>query len=153
YSRDGLIVSCGRDRLTRTWDQNGAQKRAFEAFGDVALRVTFSHDAVRVIAGDWTGQIRVWNTADGNLVGTLASNPLPVKGSLTAAEKELAALEAAHKSRTAALAAAQAAVQKSAADVAKARQTAADTAAAAKKAPSAVPVEKAAADKSNAELA
>ena len=35
YARDGRLISCGRDRLTRLWDGNGAAQRAFEAFGDV----------------------------------------------------------------------------------------------------------------------
>jgi hypothetical protein len=75
YAADGLLVSCGRDRTVKTWDQNGAQQRAFEAFPDVALRVAFSHDRQRLIGGDWTGQVRVWATADGKRLGDLSANP------------------------------------------------------------------------------
>jgi WD40 repeat protein len=152
FSRDGLIVSCGRDRLTRTWDQNGSQKWVFAAFADVALRATFSHDAGRVVAGDWTGELRVWNSADGKLVGKLVSNPPPVKERLLAASKDLAAAETAHKSLAAKASAAQTASQKAAADVAAAKKAAADKAASAKNAPAAVPPAKIAADKANADL-
>ena len=40
FCRDGRVVTCGRDKVTKIWDQNGKQLRAFEAFGDLALRVS-----------------------------------------------------------------------------------------------------------------
>ncbi len=58
FSMDGRLVSCGRDKATKIWDQNGSQQRALEAFGDIALRAVFTHDGGRVVAGDWTGEIR-----------------------------------------------------------------------------------------------
>ena len=75
YSRDGRLVTCGRDMLTRVWDGAGTKLKDFEAFTDLALRATFSHDGARVIAGDWTGEIRVWDVADGRRVGQLDTNP------------------------------------------------------------------------------
>ena len=75
FAMDGRLASCGRDRIAKVWDQNGQQQRAFDAFGDIALRAAFSHDGARIASGDWTGEIRVWNVADGGLAGRLASNP------------------------------------------------------------------------------
>ena len=69
FCRDGRVVSCGRDKATKIWDQNGAQQLAFEAFSDLALQVSHCDDSNRVVAGDWTGEIRVWNAADGVRVG------------------------------------------------------------------------------------
>jgi WD40 repeat protein len=74
-ARDGRLVSCGRDHVCRLWDANGNPQRAFDAFADIALRCTFTHDGKRVVAGDWTGEVRVWNTADGKLAGHLLANP------------------------------------------------------------------------------
>ena len=65
FAMDGRLVSCGRDKTAKVWDQNGQQQRAFDAFGDIALRTTFTHDGGRVAAGDWTGEVRLWNAADG----------------------------------------------------------------------------------------
>ncbi len=88
YARDGRLVACTRDRLTRVWDQNGAQVRPFEAFPDLALRGVFSHDGGRVVAGDWSGTIRVWSAADGKLAGQLSPNPRPMAEQLEVALKE-----------------------------------------------------------------
>jgi hypothetical protein len=153
YAKDGRLVSVGRDRVPKMWDQNGAQQRAFEATPDVTLRVAFTHDAGRVIAGDWSGLVRVWNTADGKPLGNLLANPPTVAERFDAATKELAQRDAAHKQLTAAYAASKPAADKLSADLATARQTAADTATAAKIVAESLPRFKEPADKANAALA
>ncbi|HVU89354.1 MAG TPA: c-type cytochrome domain-containing protein [Pirellulales bacterium] len=153
FAMDGRLVSCGRDKTTKIWDQNGAQQRALEAFGDIALRSVFAHDGGRVVAGDWTGEIRVWNASDGALVTKLASNPptlamlaeaeaaraAAAKVAAEAATAELAAAQKAADEKTAAAAALaerlkalQAEIEKVATDKAAADKTLADKAAAAK---------------------
>src|SRR5437660_4356187 len=102
YAPDGRIVSCGRDRATKIWDQNGAQQRAFEALPDLALRVAITHDGSRVVAGDWTGQVRVWSAVDGKPLGNFVSNPLSVAERLELVTKEVASREATHKQLAAA---------------------------------------------------
>lgn len=152
FARDGRLVSTGRDRVTKVWDQNGAQQRAFEAFPDLGLRTTFSHDGSRVIAGDWTGQIRVWSAADGKHLGNLLANPPTVAEQLDAANKRLAAAKAKHDQLVAAAAASQAASQKAAGELAAAQKAVTDTANAAKAAADAVPKAKAEVDQKTAAL-
>jgi hypothetical protein len=129
YARDGRLVTCGRDRLARLWDGNGGAQRNFEPLPDVALRATFSHDGGRVIAGDWTGAVLVWNAADGKRVGQLSANPPTVAERLEAALKEQTARQKAHEQLTAAAASSRAAAQAAQAKAA-ADQAAADRAAA-----------------------
>lgn len=75
FTHDGRLASCGRDRVAKLWDAGGKQIRAFEAMKDIALEVAITHDGGRVLAGDWTGEIRVWNAADGKQTATLTGNP------------------------------------------------------------------------------
>ena len=102
FTRDGRIVSCGRDRLTRLWDQNGKAQRTFARFSDIAVGVTHCDESKRVIAGDWTGAVRVWNDADGKQLGDLSTNPLPLKERLSALQGSLKSLEAKKNSTAAA---------------------------------------------------
>ncbi len=44
FAKDGRLVTTGRDRVVRLWDQNGGKQRDFEAFGDLALEAVFTHD-------------------------------------------------------------------------------------------------------------
>jgi WD40 repeat protein len=121
YSQDGRLVSCGRDHVAKIWDQNGTQKIAFEGFPDLALKTAITHDATRVIAGDWSGLIRVWATADGKRAGELTSNPPSVSERLAILAKDLAARQAEHDKLMAAATAAEAAAKKSAAEAAAAK--------------------------------
>jgi WD40 repeat protein len=74
-SEDGTIVSCGRDRLVKLWKPDGALIRALEPMKELVTRAIFTHNAGRVVAGDWSGEIRMWNAADGKPVTTLKANP------------------------------------------------------------------------------
>ena len=90
FTRDGRIVSVGRDKVAKLWTTDGTQERAFEGFADVGLAVSYCDETSRVIAGDWTGEIRVWNAADGARVGNLEQNPLPLAARVAAAEQAMA---------------------------------------------------------------
>jgi WD40 repeat protein len=146
FTKDGRLVSTGRDRVTKLWDQNGAQQRPFEAFPDVGLRVAVTHDSARVIASDWTGQLKVWNTADGKALGQLVANPPTVAQQLENAKKDLAAAQVKHDQLAAAAAASKAAADKANAELAAATKAVTDTANAAKAAADAVPPAKARVD-------
>ena len=71
----------------RLWDQNGNKQRDFEAFGDLALEAVFTHDDARVIAGDWSGEVRVWDAKDGRRLANLAANPAPIAVRLEQAQQ------------------------------------------------------------------
>ncbi len=127
FSKDGKLVTTGRDRITRLWDGNGAAIRELPAFNDIATEVAFTHDAARVVAGDWLGEVRLSEAADGKLVAQLPPNPPTLEMLVSAHTAAVnAAVEAAKKTAEE-LAAAEAVV----AEKAKLNQAAAAAAAAA----------------------
>jgi WD40 repeat protein len=75
YALDGRLASAGQDRTAKLWDAGLAPIRTFPEFSEPALRVTFTHDGQRVVAGDWSGEVRMWNTEDAQPVGLLPPNP------------------------------------------------------------------------------
>jgi hypothetical protein len=91
FSPDGRLVSSGRDKIVRVWDQAGKQLMASEAFGDIALRAELAGE--RVIGGDWSGQVRVWSLS-GKRVGELSANPPTLAERIAAAAKQLAEAQA-----------------------------------------------------------
>ncbi|QDU08810.1 c-type cytochrome domain-containing protein [Gimesia aquarii] len=117
FARDGRIVTCGRDRVTKIWDQAGKQLRALPAFADLAVSVTICDETNRVIAGDWTGKIKVWNAADGKEAGELTANPPQLSQRLTAATAALKSTQANHQKLLAVAQADKAAVAKVNADI------------------------------------
>ena len=87
FTRDGRIASVGRDKTPKLWKADGNQDRAFDAFADVGLSVALCNETGRLVSGDWTGEIRVWNAADGARVGALDPNPPRLTDRVTGAEK------------------------------------------------------------------
>lgn len=108
FTPDGRLVSCGRDKIAKVWDQTGKQLGASAALPDIALRAGLSND--RVIASDWTGKIQVCKL-DGAPLGELAANPTPIADQLTGAEKKLADAKGALPAAQQAVSAAEAKVK------------------------------------------
>ena len=90
FLRDGNLVSCGRDKLVKLFDQNGKVLKQFKGLPDVAVAVSYCDETKRVIASDWTGQLKIWNAADGKHLGDLSPNPPRLSERLAAAEHEFA---------------------------------------------------------------
>jgi WD40 repeat protein len=176
FAGDGRLVTAGRDKQVKTWDPSGGQQVVFAPFADMALRAVFTHDAARVVAGDWTGQVRAWNVGDGQAAFDLAMNPPTLEmlaqqaeqeagqaaaeaesaaAEVAAAEQSLAVADAAFHQAAEALAKAQAAFEKAQADqgAAQSRKAAAEQTASAKRSAAEAARAKAAAAKQAADAA
>ena len=75
FLRDGNLATSGRDKLAKTWDQNGKLIKQFAGLPDVTLAVSYCDETNRILCSDWTGIIRIWNAVDAAHVGDLAANP------------------------------------------------------------------------------
>jgi hypothetical protein len=134
-AHDGRLLSGGRDRQAKIWDAEGKPVRTLEPFSELVMKVAFAHDGARLLAGDWSGEIRLSAAADGKLIEKLASNPPTLDLALQVARDKAAAARvaaertaneaaAAHKAsdekqQTAARAAAEAAAVAQKAEAAK----------------------------------
>jgi hypothetical protein len=126
FSHDGHIASVGRDKVAKVWDQNGAQKAVNEPFPDLALRVAYIHDNTKAVAGDWTGLVRVFTTADGKTAGAVSNNPPPLAVQFEDAMKDLAAKQTAFDQAKAGADGATAALQQANANLAAAQKAVTD---------------------------
>lgn len=105
YVRDGRLVSTGRDRVVRLWNGEGAQEREFGGMTDLGLEVAFDAESGRVLGGDWSGVVRVWNAADGAPIGQFDTNPPTLAMQLQQLQQQLATAEAQARESAAQLAA------------------------------------------------
>ena len=119
---------------------------------DVALRVRFTHDGGRVIAGDWTGAVRPWEAKDGRALVELPPNPLGSAERLEAAVKDATVKQTATDQALASLKAADVALQQATSDLAAAQKASADATVAAKTAQEAAVQAKPIADAEQARL-
>ena len=75
YTRDGQLVSVGRDKLARLWNGDGGKVRDFGGLPDLGMEVAYDAESKRILAGDWTGTLIIWNADDGKELGRLNTNP------------------------------------------------------------------------------
>jgi WD40 repeat protein len=75
FAPDGRVVSAGRDRTVKLWSPDLKPLKTYPEFSEPALRVTFTYDGQRVVAGDWSGEVRMWTTDDAQQAGVLPPNP------------------------------------------------------------------------------
>lgn len=75
FTRDGNILTSGRDNLVKLWKQDGGMIRQFAGLTDIAISCGYCDETSKVIAGDWSGQLGIWNGADGQSTGNLTTNP------------------------------------------------------------------------------
>jgi hypothetical protein len=153
FAHDNRLVSTGRDRVTKIWDMNGTNLKAFPPHQDIALRAAFSHDGQKIYSGDWDGHLFAFAAADAKLLAQAGTNPLTVAQQLDAATKNLTAKQQAFDAVNVAHTAAAAKAQQTAAEMAPAQRLATDSASIAQQAAAALAALKANADKAAAAVA
>ena len=79
FTSDGRIVTCGRDKLAKIWDQTGKLLLTTQPLSEIALRAVVAGDTV--IAGDWNGKVQAFVLADGGKpMGELTLTPSETGG-------------------------------------------------------------------------
>ena len=71
-----LMATCSADNTVRLWNpKTGAAVKTLTGFTDWVYAVALSPDGKRVAAGNYSGEVRVWDTTSGNLVKTFIASP------------------------------------------------------------------------------
>jgi WD40 repeat protein len=68
FTSDGRLVSVGRDGAIRVWGADGKPRGATQPGSELLTKVAASFDGKLVLAGDYAGQVEVW---DGKQVSRL----------------------------------------------------------------------------------
>ncbi|HEY2881212.1 MAG TPA: hypothetical protein VGJ15_02235, partial [Pirellulales bacterium] len=132
FTHDGQLVACGRDRQVKLWKTDGKQQGKDFPLTDVALHAAATFDSSKIVGGDWAGEVRIWNAADGKQLGSLSPNPPRLEDRLQIATAQVAERNAERTRLAAAAATAKTESTKLAADLAQAK-TAIDAATSAQK--------------------
>jgi hypothetical protein len=111
YARDGRLVTAGRDKRVRVWDGGGKQLAQFPTMEGLALEARFTHDGKRVVAGDWLGNVRLWEVEGAKQVAALPANPPTLAMRVAQTASAVGTADEQVKKAAAELAAAEKAVQ------------------------------------------
>jgi hypothetical protein len=87
FTPEGKLVTCGRDKIAKVWDQEGKSLGQSKPAADIVLRAELAND--RMIVGDWTGKVEVVKL-DGSPIGELSANPPSLADRVAQTAKKLA---------------------------------------------------------------
>lgn len=76
FAPDGKLATCGADGRVRLWRGDGGEIRALESRKDWAYQVAFSLDARKLVVGDWSGCVTIFDVETGATLTTLTTQPL-----------------------------------------------------------------------------
>ena len=89
FAQNGNMVTAGRDKSVKFWDGNGKALQTIKGFSDIVMEARLSHDGSKIIAGDWTGKVGIWNSTDGKSIGELNPNPPTLESRISLAKTKL----------------------------------------------------------------
>ena len=90
---DGRLISTGRDHKVKVWKSDGSLESELGTLSDIGTKVAITSGKPLAIAGDWSGQISVYDVTKPSKVGGMNSNPMPLSQQVILAEKAAAAAE------------------------------------------------------------
>ena len=96
-SNDGFMASTGRDNKVKVWDSAGNAAGEMPALVEAGHEVAITVDSKQVIAGDWAGNVRMWQRATPADEKVLFANPIPLEQSLAAAQLQLTQTQTANQ--------------------------------------------------------
>jgi predicted nucleic acid-binding Zn-ribbon protein len=89
FTRDSRLVTCGRDQITRIWNQDGKQLAETKPIGELAVSVGYSDESNRAITASLAGAVQVYQADKPDAVGSLVTNVPSLDERLAAAKKSL----------------------------------------------------------------
>ena len=88
-SNDGTIASTGRDNKVKVWDGAGNAAGEMPSLVEAGHEVAITVDSKQIVAGDWSGNVRMWQRATPSDEKVLFANPVPLEQSLAVANERL----------------------------------------------------------------
>ena len=76
---DGRLISTGRDHKVKVWKSDGSLESELGTLSDIGTKVAITSGKPLAIAGDWSGQISVYDVTKPSKVGGINSNPMPLR--------------------------------------------------------------------------
>ncbi len=102
FDRQGRLVTAGRDANVKLWDAAGQPLASFP-MKDIALSAAIDAMGNRVVAGDWTGQVKVWGIEPQAELTAFTTNPPGLQDRVAELQRQFQATDAASQAAKAQL--------------------------------------------------
>lgn len=75
---NGNLLTTGRNKNVKLWKQDGKELQIFNGLSDMGMGLAYCASADRVVAGNFQGEVLVWDRESPTPVGKLNANPPPI---------------------------------------------------------------------------
>lgn len=75
YTRNGELITCGRDQTLKRWNGEGKNLRTWKGFSDLPTACVSVDEGNLLAVGDWRGDVRLYNREDDRRVASISPNP------------------------------------------------------------------------------
>lgn len=86
---DGTMVSTGADNKVKVWDIGGNAAGEMPDLVEAGHEATITVDGKQIAAGDWAGNVRLWQRADPSIEKSIPANPPTLETMVAAAQVNL----------------------------------------------------------------
>ena len=94
FTRDGKLVTTGRDATVKLWQQDGKVVRQYEELGESGISIAFCNEMNRIFASNFAGQVKVWQMENPKTIGACDANPLDLASRLQLEEQKVVSIGA-----------------------------------------------------------
>lgn len=91
FTRDGKLVTTGRDRKIKLWQQDGKLIREFKGLGEIGISIDFCNETNRIFASNYAGKVRAWQIDSPDPVGSCDVNPPSLESQRQSEQRSIAA--------------------------------------------------------------
>lgn len=77
FAPNGQLLTAGQDGVAKRWDQAGQNLTTYPSLGDWAYQACFGQQGAIVAAGDWSGEVLLWQAESAEPAATFTTNPDP----------------------------------------------------------------------------
>ena len=90
---EGNLLTAGRDKNVKLWQQDGKQLQTFNGLNDMSMGLAYCAVTERVVAGSFQGEVLVWDRQNPEPMGKLNSNPPPISERIVDIQQQLPAAQ------------------------------------------------------------
>ncbi len=87
----GNLLTTGRNKNVKLWQQNGKHMQTFNGLGDMGMGLSYCASTERVLAGDFQGDVLVWDRTKPASIGKLNANPPPISERIVDVQQQVTA--------------------------------------------------------------
>ena len=93
FARNGKLLTTGRDRKVKIWQQDGKLIRELNGLGESGISIAFCNQTDRVFVSNYAGKIQSWQIDNPKSIGSCEVNPQRLESLLQSEQRQITSVD------------------------------------------------------------